>query len=87
MARSTDRLSQWIFYLAVSFIFGAVFLRTFLVYRYSPELEQALRLLLVWLVLAVSEPAISRRWAGYLKIYLTFQTVLVFMLLDLPGCF
>jgi len=85
MVRSTGRLPQWIFYLAVSFIFGAVFLRTFLVYRYIPELEQALRLLLVWLVLAVSEPAISHRWSGYLAIYLVFQTVLVFVLLTLPG--
>jgi signal transduction histidine kinase len=84
MARSTDRLPRWISLLAASFIFGAVFLRTTLVYRYSPELGQALRLLCAWLVLSVSEPAISHRWPGYFCIYLCFQTVLVFALLTLP---
>jgi signal transduction histidine kinase len=85
MARSTDRLPQWIFYLAASFMFAAVLLRTLLIYRFSPGLGQALGLLLVWLFLAVSEPPISRRWSGYFPIYLIIQTVLVFVLLTLPG--
>ena len=83
MARSTDRLPQLIYYLAASFIFGAVFLRTLLVYRSSPELGLALGLLLVWLVLAVSEPALSHRWSGYFPVYLVCQTVVVFVLLTI----
>jgi signal transduction histidine kinase len=85
VARSADRLPQWIFYLAASFIFGAVFLRTLLVYRSSPALGQALGLLMVWLILAVSEPAISRKWPGYFPVYLVIQTVMVFVLLTMPG--
>jgi signal transduction histidine kinase len=84
MARSTDRLPQLIYYLAASFIFGAVFLRTLLVYRFSPELGKALGLLLVWLVLAASEPTLSNRWSWYFPIYLVSQTVLVFVLLTMP---
>jgi signal transduction histidine kinase len=84
MARSTDRLPQLIYYLAASFIFGAVFLRTLLVYRTSPELRLALGLLLVWLVLAASEPALSHRWSWYFPVYLVCQMVLVFVLLTMP---
>jgi signal transduction histidine kinase len=84
MARSTDRLPQLIYYLAASFIFGAVFLRTLLVYRSSPELGKALGLLLVWLVLAASEPTLSHRWSWYFPIYLVSQTILVFVLLTMP---
>lgn len=85
MARSTDRLPQFIFYLAASFISGAVFLRTLLVYQSSPDLRPTLGLLLIWLALAASEPTVSRRWPGYFLIYLTCQTVLVFGLMTMPG--
>jgi len=85
MARSAERLPQWIFALAASFLFAAVSLRTLLVYRQSPELGQALGLLLAWLLLWVSEPAISRRWPRCFWIYLAVQTALVFVLLTFPG--
>jgi signal transduction histidine kinase len=42
-------------------------------------------LLLVVLVLFISEPAISRRWPRYFPIYLLLQTILLFVLLALPG--
>ncbi|MGB8983738.1 MAG: sensor histidine kinase [Anaerolineales bacterium] len=80
---STHPSSQWIFYLAASFYFGAVFLRTVLVYRYAPELGQILGMLSIWLLLAVSQPVISRRWPQYFPIYLTLQTLPVFFLLSL----
>jgi len=48
-------------------------------------LVQVLGLLLVWLVLFLSEPAISRRWSRYFPIYLLCQTALVFTLLSRPG--
>lgn len=84
MARSTDRLPQWIFVLAASFMFAAVFLRTLLVYHDSPELGQALGLLIPWLVLAASESALSRRWPAWFWIYLPVQTALVSLLLTFP---
>ena len=39
----------------------------------------------LWLLLLISEPLVSRRWSAYFPIYLTFQTGLVFILMDLPG--
>jgi signal transduction histidine kinase len=84
MARSDDRLPQLIFVIAAGFMFGAVFLRTLLIYGNSPKLGLALGLLLAWLLLSLSEPAISRRWPGYFAVYLVLQTALVFALLTMP---
>jgi signal transduction histidine kinase len=80
----SDWLSHWIYYLASGLYFGAVFLRSLLIYRDSPVLVQVLGLLLVWLVLLVSASAISRRWDRYFPIYLLLQTTLVFVLLVMP---
>jgi len=84
MIRLSDRSSQWIFYLAAGFNFGAVFLRSILVYGSSPELFPVLGMLLFWLVLFASEPAISNKWSGYFPLYLVIQTGLIFTLLGLP---
>jgi len=84
MARSISRWPQWIFFLAASFMFVAVFLRTVLIYRDSPELSQAIGLLLAFLILSASESFISHRWKGYFWIYLVLQTSLVFLLLTFP---
>jgi len=81
----TSWLPQRIYYLASGLYFGAVFLRSLLLYRDSPALFQVLALLLVWLALYLSEPGISRRWSRYFPIYLTLQTALVFVLLVMPG--
>ena len=84
MTRSTQWLSRWIYFLAASFYFVAVFLRSWLVYGDTPVNQQALALMLLWLALAASEAAISRRWHAYFPFYLVTQTSLVFMLLSLP---
>jgi signal transduction histidine kinase len=42
-------------------------------------------MLLIWLILAVSEPVVSYRWSEYFPIYLILQTLLVFAFLTLPG--
>jgi len=83
--RSTEWLSRWIYILAASFYFVAVLLRSWLVYRDTPVNQRALVLMLLWLALAASESAISRRWSGYFPFYLVIQTSLVFVLLSLPG--
>jgi signal transduction histidine kinase len=83
--RSASRSFQWIFYLAASFYFGAVFLRSILIYRESPELLWVLGMLLIWLALLASEPQITRRWSSYFFIYLVIQTFLISILLSTPG--
>ena len=85
MDSPTGWLSQRIYYFASGLYFGAVLLRSLLIYRDSPVLVQVLGLLLVGLVLFISEPAISRRWSRYFPIYLLCQTALVFTLLSRPG--
>jgi signal transduction histidine kinase len=85
MRPSADRSSQWTFYLASSFFFIAVFLRSILIYQNQPGISQVLGMLLIWLILAISEPVISHRWSGYFPIYLILQTLLVFAFLTLPG--
>jgi signal transduction histidine kinase len=76
----SDRSTQWIFYLAAGFNFGAVFLRSILVYRGNPELFPVLGVLLFWLVLFTSELAISNKWSRYFPLYLILQTGLIFAL-------
>jgi len=85
MKRSADWAHQWIFYLTAGFLFGAVLLRSLLVYRNNPELGRVLGLLAVWLALFASEAAISPRWPRYFPIYLALQTGLVVVLLAQPG--
>jgi signal transduction histidine kinase len=90
MNRSAGWYDQGIFYLAASFYFVAVFLRSILAYQDSPEIGQVLVLLLIWLVLAASETFLSTRWSSYFPIYLVFQTILVLALLttaDSPDFF
>jgi signal transduction histidine kinase len=84
MKRPANWLHQWIFNLTAGFLFGAVLLRTLLVYRNNPELVPVLGLLAVWLALFASEAAISPRWPRYFPIYLAIQTGLVVVLLTLP---
>lgn len=85
MNSSTGRLTERVYYLACSLYYGAIFLRSLIIFKDSPILSQVLGLQLLWLVLFLSEPAISRRWSGYFPIYLLFQTALVFILLSRPG--
>jgi signal transduction histidine kinase len=85
MKRSADWAHQWIFYLTAGFLFGAVLLRTLLVYRNNPDLGPVLGLLAVWLALFAGEAAISPRWPRYFPVYLALQTGLVAILLALPG--
>lgn len=84
MSRSTAWLSKWIYILAASLYCLAVSLRTWLYYQSSPHLGRALVFLLIWLLLLVTEPLISRRWHAYFPVYLLTQTLLVFAMLLLP---
>ena len=85
MTHFNNWLPQRIYYLACGLYFGAVFLRTVLIYQDSQQLVLALGLLLLGLVLFLSEPAITSRWSRYFLFYLLFQTFLVFYLFTLPG--
>jgi signal transduction histidine kinase len=83
--RSTDRLYQWVYYLASGLYFGAVFLRSLLLYGSDPIFPQVLGLLVLGLLLFISEPVFSRMWPGYFPLYLLLQSILVFFLLVRPG--
>jgi signal transduction histidine kinase len=84
MKRFADSSSQSIFYLTAGLLFGAAVLRSLLTYRESPALGQVLGLLMAWLVLFASEPAISRRWSAVFPLYLVLQTILILALLLMP---
>jgi signal transduction histidine kinase len=61
-------------------------LRTLLIFREPDVLTLVLSVLGVWLILLVSEPAISRKWpfhkyGGFFSIYLIIQTSLICVLL------
>jgi signal transduction histidine kinase len=79
-----DWLPQRIYYLASGLYFGAVFLRTILIYQGTPVLFLALGLLILGFILFISQPAVSRKWFHYFPFYLLFQTILVFLLFSLP---
>ena len=85
MKRLSDRPSQWIFFLAASFFIGAVFLRSILVYQGTPELFLVLGILLIWSILLATEPVITKKSSRYFLIYLVLQTILIFILLSVPG--
>jgi signal transduction histidine kinase len=78
--------SRWLPLLTAASIFGAALLRTLLVFREADDLTLSLSVLGIWLMLLVSEAAISRKWpyqkyGGYFSIYLVIQTSLICMLL------
>jgi signal transduction histidine kinase len=85
MTRSSEWLSRWIPVIAASLYFIAVVLRTWLFYQGEPPLGRALGYLLLWGLLIISEPAISKRWPWYFYFYLFVQTSLVFVLISLPS--
>lgn len=84
MSRPTEWLSKWIYNLAAGMYFTAVTLRTWLFYLGEPYLGRALGLLLLWLLMLICEPVISRGRRVYFPIYLILQTILVFLLMALP---
>ena len=77
MKRSADGSRQWIFSLTTVFLFGAVLLRSVLVYQNTPMLGRVLGLLAAWLALFLSESYISAKWSGYITLYLALQAGLV----------
>src|SRR5512143_463384 len=78
--------SRWLPTLTAASIFSAALLRTLLVFREANDLTLVLSVLGIWLILLVSEPAITRKWpvnkyGGYFLIYLIIQASLICMLL------
>jgi signal transduction histidine kinase len=78
--------SKWLPPLTAASIFGAALLRSLLVFRDTDDLIFVPSTLGVWLILLVSEPALSRKWpvrkyGGYFTIYLIVQSALICMLL------
>ncbi|HEX9013270.1 MAG TPA: histidine kinase, partial [Anaerolineaceae bacterium] len=85
MNRSITGSYGFIFYLTAALLFAAVSLRSLLIYSAFPGVSARVMLLLAaWLILLLSEPAVSRLWQGYFPIYLTAQLALVTALLFNP---
>jgi signal transduction histidine kinase len=82
--------SQWIFYLTVACLFGAVALRSAIRYQGYPQLGPVLGLLLAWLILLlVSETALppersAPKLAAAFPVYLILQTILIVAFLLMP---
>jgi signal transduction histidine kinase len=85
MDRPADWLPRRISYLVSGLYFGAVFLRSILIYKDTPNITRVMGLLLAGLLFYISEPPISRRFSRYFSFYLGIQTVLVLLLLATPG--
>ena len=85
MKRTTEWSYQWITVLVAGCYWVAVFLRSLIIYQDRPELGRLLALQLAFLILAISEPVLSRSWKGYFPIYVVLQTLLVFVLMATPA--
>ena len=84
MLRFFGQSYRWVFPLAASLLFGAVFLRSVLIYQDNPKLLPVTIFLLAWLFLGISESFIYQRAHWYFPIYLVVQTTIVFILLTMP---
>lgn len=85
MNQLVSRSYQRVFPLVVSFLFGAVFIRSLLAYQNSSNLKWMLEWQFLWLLLVLVEPFITRKGQKYFLIYLAGQTFIVLELLKLPG--
>jgi signal transduction histidine kinase len=85
MKRTINWSYEWVYSLAVALLFLAVVLRTLLLYGALPVvLGRDLALLAAWLVLFLAAPSLTRRWRGFLPVYLVVQPALVVLLLLSP---
>ena len=78
--------TSWLPPLTAASIFGAALLRSLLVFRDADDIIFSLSVMGIWLMLLVSEPAISRKWpyqkyGGYFIIYLIIQISLICFML------
>lgn len=75
---------RWVFAMTVAFLYAAVGLRSLLVFDGS-ERALALALLGAWLLLVLTEPALTRIWPLYFALYVGLQAVVVALLLRMSG--
>jgi signal transduction histidine kinase len=81
MSRLPGWIQQWVIQITIGFLFGGCVLRMLIQYSEDPQMRLALILLAVWLIVFLTEPLISKRWAVYFYVYLFIQTLLIFTLL------
>jgi signal transduction histidine kinase len=73
---------RWVFAMTVGFLYAAVVLRSLLAFDGS-ERVLALVLLAAWLLLLLTEPALSRVWHRYFALYAALQAAVVATLLPM----
>lgn len=81
MKLSEDRSYQWMFYLTVAFLLGAITLRSGIEQQNSPELWGVLGLLTIWISLFIGEAIVATRWPHFFSYYLVIQSMLAMVLL------
>ena len=80
-ARDKPLASQrWVFTMTVAFLYAATVLRSLLAFD-GEQRVLAVTLLLVWLVLLLTEPRLSRLWRPYFGVYVALQSAVVAILL------
>jgi signal transduction histidine kinase len=84
MRRLTQQSLRWVFPLAAIFLYVAVLLRAVITYRGNAYFIWIMLVLFIWLVLAISASAVTRKIPKWFPVYLAIQTILVFVLLTAP---
>ncbi len=79
-----DRIYRGVFFLAVGFLYIAIFLRSYLQYQNTPYLGQILGVLLLFMVFFLIETAFVNHSTRFFYIYLALQTILVCLLIYGP---
>jgi signal transduction histidine kinase len=82
MRQLIQQTNRWVFSVATIFIYTAVLLRAVITFRNEPYFIWMIVILFIWMVLAISEPAITPGIPRYFPIYLAIQTILIFLLLS-----
>jgi signal transduction histidine kinase len=85
LLQQADRLSKSIYVLASGLYFGAVILRSLLIYRGDPILPRLLGLQALVMALYILASLANGRLKRIFPLYLVVQTALVFVLLGSPG--
>ncbi len=73
---------RWVFTLTVAFLYAAAVLRSVLAFDDGRRVA-ALVLLLVWLALLLTEPALSRRWRPWFTVNVVLQAAVIAVALTL----
>lgn len=82
MRQLIQQPNRWVLPITAIFLYAAVLIRAILTFRNESYFIWVVVILFIWVLLAISEPAIARRIPRYFPFYLAIQTIMVFLLLN-----